>query len=84
MNIPCRFCQRLKKLRGVELLMIALVCVGMYVANHFEMKEYRAKRAEALQKEAQEQEKRLVEFENLQRRCYFAQDAQACKELKNF
>lgn len=84
MRMPCRICQKIKKLSAVQWLMIALVCLGMYVANYFEMKEYRAKKAAALHKETQEQEKRLIEFENLQRKCYLGADAQACRELKKF
>lgn len=82
--MPCRICQKIKKLSAVQWLMIALVCLGMYVANYFEMKEYRAQKALALQKEAQEEERRLNEFENLQRKCYLEADLQACRELKRF
>ncbi len=80
----CGFCERIKKLRKVDVLMILCVCFFMYIANYFQMIEYREQKAQEKQKLEQKQEIDLKIYEELQRKCYFGQDKQACQSLKQF
>ena len=71
--MACRLCERIKNIRGIDVILIILICVGMYIANHFQMKKYH-----------QEKQEELKKFEQLQRECHFQQNTQACEELKKF
>lgn len=87
--MACRFCERLRKIRPVDLAAIAFICVFMYIVNHFEMKQYRAQKAKEASeqkisehKQKQEQDIQLKAYEQLQRLCFFKQDPTACKALQ--
>jgi len=79
--MACKICERIKNMRLVDVILIVLICVGMYIANHFQMQSYYKERA---QKTKQNDKQRLKEFEELQKKCYFKQDKAACKKLKQF
>ena len=73
----CGFCGKMP-LNGVNVLLIVLICVVIYVANHFEMKEYRAKMAQEQQKQMQQK------FDKLTKECFFQNKQQACEILKSY
>ena len=77
----CGICERIKKMGKVQVLLIIFICVFMYVVNHFQMKEYRAQRA---QEKAQKEQSQLKAYEDLQRKCYFKQDNASCEALRNY
>ncbi|MCX2716394.1 hypothetical protein OQH61_01395 [Helicobacter sp. MIT 21-1697] len=80
----CGFCQRIKNLRKIDIVLILLICFFMYIANQFQMREYYAQKAKVESQRAKVQDKKLEEFENLQRECLFKQDKTACEALKKY
>lgn len=80
--MACRLCERIKNIRAVDVILIIFICVGMYIANHFQMKSYYKERAEKLEQAQKEEKQKLKAFEDLQRQCYFKQDKKACEELE--
>lgn len=75
----CGICGRLK-LNATNILLIIFVCAVMYVANHFEMKQYREKKI----KEQETRQKALQDFATLQDKCFLKNDQKACEILKGF
>lgn len=71
----CGFCGKMP-LNGVNILLIVLICGVLYVVNHFEMKEYRAKKA-------QEQQTK-TRFEKLNDECFFQNNQKSCAILKSY
>ncbi|MGI0406680.1 hypothetical protein ACRE1U_05150 [Helicobacter himalayensis] len=75
----CGICGRLK-LNATNILLIIFVCAMVYVANHFEMKQYREKKI----KEQEARQKALQDFTRLQDKCFLQNDEKTCKILKSF
>lgn len=85
--MACRICERLKRIRLVDLAAVAFICVFMYIINHFEMKKYReqkAQEAKAQREEKRAQDSELKAYEQLQKQCFFKQDKHACEALKAY
>lgn len=80
----CGFCERIKKLRAFDVFLIIIVCICMYIANHFQIKEYTEQREQARQISNEREHKELEIYEDLQRKCYFKQDKNACEALKQY
>lgn len=78
----CGFCGKMP-LNGVNILLIVLICVIMYVVNHFEMKQYRAKKAQEQQEQAK-QELKKQRFEKLNEECFFQNNKHSCEILKKW
>ncbi|MFC3867835.1 hypothetical protein [Helicobacter equorum] len=72
----CGFCGKMP-LNGINILFIVLICVILYVFNHFEMKQYRAQKT---QEKAQQQAK--AQFEKLSDECFLHNNHQSCEILK--
>lgn len=68
----CGFCGKIP-LNGINVLLIVLICVILYVFNHFEMKQYRTQKA---------QEKAKAQFEKLTDECFLHNNHQSCEILK--
>lgn len=82
--MKCKICERLKRLRGVDIILIVLICVGMYIANHFQMQSYYKERAKKHEQQQIKEKQELERFESLQRQCFFERNKQACEALKKF
>lgn len=96
--MACRFCERIKKLRKVDVLLIICICLFLYIGNQMQLKSYREQKEQAQHKNEQKptqaaqhnlmpeksEQERLKAYEDLQRKCYFGQDAKACDELKKY
>lgn len=68
----CGFCGKMP-LNGINVLLIVLICVILYVFNHFEMKQHRTQKA---------QEKAKAQFEKLTDECFLHNNHQSCEILK--
>ncbi|RDU59812.1 hypothetical protein [Helicobacter marmotae] len=80
----CGFCERIKKLRKIDVALMVGICVFMYIANQLQLREYRAQKVQESAKIQQKEEAELKIYEDLQRKCYFKQDKNACDELKAY
>ena len=78
--MACRFCDRIKRLKKIDVLLIIFICVFMYVVNQFQMKQYREQKAQ----EEQRAKEHLEQYEHLQRQCLFKSDKKACEALKAY
>ena len=67
--MACRFCDRIKRLKKIDVLLIIFICVFMYVVNQFQMKQYREQKAIEKAKEEQRAKEHLEKYEHLQRQC---------------
>ena len=43
--MKCGFCERIKKLKGMQIAMIGVVCLGVYLANYSTLKEHKERQA---------------------------------------
>lgn len=82
--MACRFCDRIKRLKKIDVLLIIFICVFMYVVNQFQMKQYREQKALEKAKEEQRAKEHLEQYEKLQRQCFFKNDKKACEALKAY
>ena len=82
--MACRFCDRIKRLKKIDVLLIIFICVFMYVVNQFQMKQYREQKALEKAKEEQRAKEHLEQYEHLQRQCLFKRDKKAREALKAY
>ncbi|STP10595.1 Uncharacterised protein [Helicobacter cinaedi] len=82
--MACRFCDRIKRLKKIDVLLIIFICVFMYVVNQFQMKQYREQKALEKAKEEQRAKEHLEQYEHLQRQCLFKSDKKACEALEAY
>ena len=78
----CGFCGRMP-LNGVNIALIVLICVVVYVSNHFEMKQYRANKAKE-QQERQTKQQEKPTPNQLQEECFFQNNRKSCEVLKSY
>ena len=70
-------------LNGVNIALIVLICVVVYVSNHFEMKQYRAYKAKE-QQERQTKQQEKPTPNQLQEECFFQNNRKSCEILKSY
>lgn len=84
--MKCGFCDRIKNLRRVDVILIACICFFLYIGYQLQLKEYKAYKGESqkARENKQEKDKELQAYEDLQRKCYFKNDKEACELLKSY